>query len=367
MLGRLVDTSDWSSQEWLAAVLLAFILVTIGVVLRRLAGLWRLSQNRRRTPNLRPLRRRSRGEKPPGRGAEDGFAKPLLLVCLLALCLGGPALFPFASPFSAQSHAIIIRHDVSPSRYEVRASDHPAVFFIEQQGRSRVCAATLIDPQWAITAAHCLEETGLGRRLESGASFEVLVASEPRRIDAARVHPRYDQRSAADVDLALLHFEAPLPFPSPLAVARDPARVGQVLQLLGWGYTGQGLLGRDRDDGKMRQARNRLSAVGARLQFSFDDPRRAGDSPEPLEGMPSLGDSGGPALLEAETGALLVGVVVGELKGAGFSEETQGRYGSIAVYENLQRHLAWIDATIDATIGATTAGPARAESLSTED
>ena len=40
------------------------------------------------------------------------------------------------------SHGIIIRHDVGPSRYEVRTSDYAAVFFLEQQGNRKVCVAT---------------------------------------------------------------------------------------------------------------------------------------------------------------------------------------------------------------------------------
>ena len=36
MLGQLIDTSQWGSQEWLAAVIFAFIGVTIAVIIRRL-------------------------------------------------------------------------------------------------------------------------------------------------------------------------------------------------------------------------------------------------------------------------------------------------------------------------------------------
>jgi secreted trypsin-like serine protease len=66
----------------------------------------------------------------------------------------------------------------------------------------------------------------------------------------------------------------------------------------------------------------------------------------PLEGMPSLGDSGGPALLENENGVFLVGITVGEVTVNGFSEETQGEYGSVAVYENVALQLDWIETVI---------------------
>ena len=37
---------------------------------------------------------------------------------------------------------------------------------------------------------------------------------------------------------------------------------------------------------------------------------------------------------------------MGEVEGADFSEETQGKYGAIAIYERLSRHISWIEAVI---------------------
>lgn len=332
MLARLIDTSNWGSQEWLAAVLLAFIIVTMGVVLRRLVGIWQLTETRRKAPNLRPLRRRSSGNSvAPSDRNKQGRLLLLMSVTLLV---------------SGQSQGIIIRHDMAPNLYEARASDHPAVFFLEQQGRRKICVATLIHSRWAITAAHCLEETALGKTLDRGESFEVRVANESRRIDAAKIHPLYNQQLATDVDIALLHFEESLSFPRPISLPDKAVQVGQLVQLLGWGFTGQGVTGRDYDDGRFRQAHNRLTAVDTRLRFAFDDPRIIGNTPEALEGMPSLGDSGGPALISTEFGESLVGIVVGELKGAEFSEETQGQYGAVAVYEHVLLHTTWIASVI---------------------
>lgn len=59
MLAEFIDTSSWSPEQWLAAIILAFIVVTILVVLKRIVGLFKLSQKSRYKPNLRPLRRTS--------------------------------------------------------------------------------------------------------------------------------------------------------------------------------------------------------------------------------------------------------------------------------------------------------------------
>ncbi len=57
MLARLIDVSGWSHEQWLAACILAFIVVTAIVILYRLVGLWQRSSKRNYQPNLRPLRR----------------------------------------------------------------------------------------------------------------------------------------------------------------------------------------------------------------------------------------------------------------------------------------------------------------------
>lgn len=243
-------------------------------------------------------------------------------------------------------HAIIIRHDIGPDRYEVRNSEFPAVFYLERQGTRKVCGATVIHKRWAISAAHCTEETMLGDTLEHGRRFAVEVSGQIREIDLMIVHPDYDQQATSDVDLVLLRFReaADLPHPMPLHLVND--ELDTVVSILGWGFFGLGTTGRQYDDGALRLARNRVAEAGARLRIIFDDPRdRLADALD-LEGMPALGDSGGPALIATEAGYQLAGVAVGEVEGAGFSEETQGSYGAVAVYERISRHIEWIETVI---------------------
>lgn len=338
MLASVINTSGWGSQEWLAAVVLAFIFVTMGVVLWRIFGMFKLARRRRSAPNLRPLRRSrtaTRDDNPPT------TSWPML--ALLAI------LVPFGvvtASLPAQAGPIITRHDVASGSYEIATSDFPAVFFLEQQGPRKVCVATLIHAQWAITAAHCLDETSLKASLESGATFQVQLANETRAIDAFVIHPLYDQASARDVDLALLRFTAPVPFPRPILLADGDVSVGQLIHVFGWGFTGQGLSGRDHDDGKFRRASNRLTQVDSRFSVLFDDPRVDRGSTEDLEGMPSLGDSGGPALISTPQGYVLGGITVGEVIGAAFNEETQGSYGAVAVFEYLRLHRDWISSVV---------------------
>lgn len=256
---------------------------------------------------------------------------------LLLLVLLGTAL---------ASEAIIIRHDVGSGAYLVSQVDYPAVFFLELQGGRRVCVATVIHPRWAITAAHCSEETMLGETLAQGRRFGVNVANRVREIDFVATHPDYDQNSATDVDLALLRFTEESAVPRPLPLYGERNERGQVARLLGWGYFGLGTTGRQYDDGRLRLAENRVTESARRLRLVFDDPREPGNDSLALEGTLGLGDSGGPALLDTGAGLALAGVAIGEVRDATYSEETQGRYGAVAVYERISEHLEWIEAIV---------------------
>ncbi len=251
---------------------------------------------------------------------------------------------------SLTSHAIIVRHDVLSTDYEISRTDYPAVFFLERQGSRKICVATVIHPQWALTAAHCTEETMLEETVQTGRRFGVSVGGENREIDAVIKHPLYDQESSSDVDLALLRFRKPSATPRPLPLQQKPNELGAVVTIVGWGYFGLGTLGRQYDDGRMRKATNRITTAQRYLRFVFDDPRNGSDESLPLEGSPSLGDSGGPALIDSELGPHLAGIAVGQIQGADYSEETQGRYGAVAIYERISSHIDWIEEVVGSEV-----------------
>lgn len=249
-----------------------------------------------------------------------------------------------------ETQAIIIRHDVAPSRYEVRAAEYPAVFYLEQQGNRRVCAATVIHRQWAITAAHCASETTLANTIENGRRFGVRVAGQERTIDRLIIHPDYDQESSSDVDLALLRFTQASATPLAVPLQLAATELDQVVNIMGWGFFGLGTSGRQYDNGTFRRAENRISSAQRRLRIFFDDPRVRGSDSLALEGMPSLGDSGGPAIITSANGPRLAGILVGEIEGVDFSEETQGKYGSVAVYERISKHIDWIETVVGSAV-----------------
>lgn len=248
--------------------------------------------------------------------------------------------FPFGS------NGIIVRHDVAPGKYEIRNSDFPAVFYLEQQGLRRICGATVIHDRWAITAAHCIYETSLGSTIENGRVFVVKVGGKIRKIDTVTLHPAITNKESPEVDLALLRFEDASSIPLPISVNRESNEEGKIVTLVGWGYFGLGTTGRQYNDGAKRRAHNKISQAESTLRFIFDDPRIRGSGSLPIEGSLGLGDSGGPALIEAEGEYQIAGVAIGEVGGYEYSEETQGKYGAVAVYERISLHIDWIESVI---------------------
>jgi hypothetical protein len=57
MLAEFIDVSGWTAEQWLAACILAFIVITVIVVMHRAVKIFQLSKKSSYKPNLRPLRR----------------------------------------------------------------------------------------------------------------------------------------------------------------------------------------------------------------------------------------------------------------------------------------------------------------------
>lgn len=58
MLNDLIDATGWSSEQWLAVSIMAFVVLAMMVVVSRLLKIFRMTRKPRYQPVLRPLRRR---------------------------------------------------------------------------------------------------------------------------------------------------------------------------------------------------------------------------------------------------------------------------------------------------------------------
>lgn len=250
------------------------------------------------------------------------------------------------------AHAIVYRHDTGYSGFVARDSDYPAVFpLYTQKNGFKICAATLISRSWAITAAHCTEQTPLASSLRAGEGFEVTIAGQVFQVSQLVLHPSWpgnpgSRFDTSQVDLALIRLDSPVDIADPLSLYEAGDESGQVLTFLGWGYSGTGRTGLSVNDGRLRFARNKVTEALEQLLFVFDTPDGPASLAVAYEGVPGLGDSGGPALVRHNDTWQIAGVAVGELEQA--SGGATGLYGATVVYERLSRHLAWIRQVIAA-------------------
>ncbi len=174
------------------------------------------------------------------------------------------------------------------------------------------CSGVLVAPRVVVTAAHCVSDPRLGSDLEILFAPSVEDArAEVVGVSSVAIHPGYDGQ-VHDIALAILDrvaSVAPLPLPS---LWRDDELMGAQVRVVGFGKRSIG----DEDIGTRQSGTARIDEVSAASFRIVADPA-----------MTCHGDSGGPALMEVNGSAVLVGITAkGDAGCAEYGIETRVDY-----------------------------------------
>lgn len=254
---------------------------------------------------------------------------------------------------SSTASAIVIRDDVDDSEYRIPASEFPALADMPGEGHG-----VLIAPQWVITAAHVLPW--------HAETWRVAIDGIPRDVERVVLHPGYktppqeliDQAMAtgeavlilvllaSSDDIALVKLTQPVTDVAPVAIYKDSDEPNQIVKIVGKGATGTGATGHDPrgpNRTELRRAFNTItSAHGRWFCYVFDEPPSA----LPLEGIGGNGDSGGPALIQADDQWVLAGVSAWKLAQGDVRTARPGRYGQTSCHVRLSQYIEWIESVI---------------------
>ena len=214
-----------------------------------------------------------------------------------------------------------------------------AALWIDTGSGIDFCSGTLIDTQWIMTAAHCVE---MGNAPVITAQIGQADITEPANlavVDKIVISPNYDSDTMYG-DIALLHITTPQYVPTVTLPYRNASSselyVGFQMRVYGWGETSAGVT---IDNASATPYLQTATLTFQGFDYDFPDHIFAGDYGKDT----CFGDSGSPLLFE--------GIQYG-ITSFGFTYTcgtgVPGGYTDVSNYSNwISDTIAWIDGTDD--------------------
>lgn len=125
---------------------------------------------------------------------------------------------------------------------EAQANAYPWMVSIQSNNGQHFCGGSLINQQWVLTAAHCIEEEKAAQVKVVVGDYDVSTTSEggqARGVSSIIIHPQRGKGSNGDDnDIALMKLKSPVTGSPVLAATHnvmDGVQPGTLLTVMGWG------------------------------------------------------------------------------------------------------------------------------------
>ncbi|WP_435748403.1 S1 family peptidase [Microbacterium sp. PMB16] len=258
--------------------------------------------------------------------------------CCVALTAGAVA--PAQATTAASSARTIVGGSAGSERYPFMASIPIAAPLAGLDDGN--CGAALIDREWVVTAAHCVDREigsfaqgtvriGSGKRSSGGTVREIVQVFQ---------HPGYVQGQPNQNDIALIRLDRPVKS-KPITIADHAAAPGSKTRILGFGVTKP-----HKDPTKWKMS-EKLRELGTFVGDPSEcDTGYAGDTrlctvSHRADAMACNGDSGGPQIQRGRNGRWeLIGVTSGPGAASPSCEKGPGLYTNVTAYRD------WVSQTL---------------------